>query len=281
MLGLQTRIGQRLLPMPSRSSNKESRRASRERVLTELLQPVTARKAAEAIVDQLVDLIRSGELRQGDELPGERSIAESVEVSRPTVRLAISALVEAGVLVVEPGRAGGARIASIWIPDGLSGTLQELQADQTFELLEARRVIEPRAAQLAAMRASDQDFQEMHESIERQEANQHDRARALQAEVMFHRVMWRAARNQPLTDVLKVLFDRLEVVLDMALRTDGDRSTAVDIHEKTLAALRSGSPSAVADAMDEHMAYLEKIVEHEYGLKRIREVPGFLRGSAG
>jgi GntR family transcriptional repressor for pyruvate dehydrogenase complex len=253
----------------------------RRRVRVEVFRPVTTRRAVEDVVGQLVELIRSGQLREGDELPGERVVAAAMEVSRPTVRLAVAALVEAGVAEIQKGRTGGVRIKSMWITEGLLGSVvDELRADETFHLLEARRAIEPRVAQLAALRGTDEAFQAMRESIELQAANTVDRRRAVQAEVMYHRLMWQAAGNPTLEEMLRLLFQRLEVVMDMALRTAPDRGRAVEIHETTLAALMSGEPARVETAMDEHMAYLERIAEDVYGRKRIREVPNFLRGGA-
>lgn len=256
-------------------------RTGRRRVRAELFRPVTTRRAVEDVLGQFIELIRSGQLREGDELPGERVVAGTMEVSRPTVRLAVAALVDAGIAEISKGRTGGIRIKSIWIPEALLGSVvDELRADETFHLLEARRAIEPRVAQLAALRGDDAAFRAMRESIERQAANGDDRGRSVQAEVMYHRLMWQAAGNPTLEEMLRLLFERLQVVMDMAHRTTPDRGRAVEIHEDTLAALISGDPARVETAMDEHMAYLERIAEDVYGRKRIREVPSFLRGGA-
>ena len=243
----------------------------------ELFSPVRTRKSFEDVLSQIVDRIRAGQLLEGDDLPGERRLATIMEVSRPTVRLAIAALAEAGVVEVRPGRAGGIRVSSMWIPDGLINRTTELRADETFELLEARRAVEPRVAQLAALRGSEEHFASMRRSIELQAANGDDRRKALQAELLFHRLLWQAAGNRTLEDMLRRLFDQLETSLDMALRTETDRTNALAIHERTLAAVMRGDPDDVEVAMNEHMSHLEQIAEDTFGRKRIRQVPAFLR----
>ncbi len=50
-------------------------------------------------------------------------------------------------------------MASIWIPDALTSNSEPISTAQVFEILEARRVIEPRVAQLAALRGTDTDFE--------------------------------------------------------------------------------------------------------------------------
>jgi GntR family transcriptional regulator, transcriptional repressor for pyruvate dehydrogenase complex len=242
----------------------------------ELFAPVRTRKSFEDVLSQIVDRIRAGQLREGDDLPGERRLAAIMEVSRPTVRLAIAALADAGVVDVRPGRAGGIRVNSMWIPDGLVNKSTELRADETFELLEARRTLEPRVAQLAALRGTEEHFAAMRQSIELQAANGEDRRKALQAELLFHRLLWQAAGNRRLEDMLRRLFDQLETSLDMALRTKTDRTNALAIHERTLAAVMRGDPDEVEVAMNEHMGHLEQIAEDTFGRKRIRQVPAFL-----
>lgn len=245
----------------------------------ELFSPVQTRKSFEDVLSQIVDRIRAGQLREGDDLPGERRLAAIMEVSRPTVRLAVAALAEAGVVKVRPGRAGGIRVSSMWIPDSLVNTSTELRVDETFELLEARRTLEPRVAQLAALRGSQEHFTAMRRCIDLQADNADDRRKALQAELLFHRLLWQAAGNSTLEDMLRRLFDQLQAPLDMALRTKTDRTNAVGIHERTLAAVMRGDPDDVAIAMNEHMSHLEQIAEDAFGRKRIRETPAFL-GSA-
>jgi len=245
----------------------------------QMFHPVQTRKTFEDVIGQIVELIRSGQLHEGDDLPGERKLAQMMEVSRPTIRLAIAELADAGVVDVRPGRAGGIRIASMWIPDAVANAHVAPKVDETFELLEARRTLEPRVAQLAALRGTEEHFAAMRRSIELQAENFEDRRKAIQAELLFHRLLWQAAGNATLEAMLRGLFSKLETVYDMALRTTMDRESAVGIHERTLAAVMRGDPLEVDEAMDEHMSHLEQIAEDAYGRRRIRAVPAFL-GSA-
>jgi DNA-binding FadR family transcriptional regulator len=248
------------------------------RVRSEMFAAVRVRRASDDVIRQIVDRIRAGRIREGDLLPGERALAERFEVSRPTVRLAIGALVEAGILEVSPGRGGGPRVRSIWIPDGLMSPRWEPQADDLFEWLEARRVLETRVARLAAVRGTDEHFAALRRSIDLQRTNVSDRGRVLQMEVQFHRQMWRAAANRTLEEMLVQLFDRLEVAFDMVLRTADDTALAIDIHERTLDALRGAEGDAIDRIMDEHLCYTEDIVQEAVGRRMNSRLPAFLRG---
>ena len=158
---------------------------------------VRTRSVAGDVVGQIVERLRSGELKLGDVLPGERVLATQMDVSRPTVSAAMAKLADAGILRRRPGRQGNAEIISIWVPDDLvekPAVVGELEADEIFRVLEARKTLEPRIAQLAAFRATDEDFAELQESIDLLASDGNDVTRAEQAELLFHRIMWRAAR---------------------------------------------------------------------------------------
>jgi DNA-binding FadR family transcriptional regulator len=226
------------------------------------------------VARQILDLIEKGQLKEGDALPGERVLASRMEVSRPTVRVAVGTLVEDGVLEVTPGPGGGIVVRSRWIPD--IDLASEVEAEEIFELLEARRVIESRVAQLAAMRGSSAQFEAMRAALDLQEEHLDDRSKAIQAEMHFHRLLWQAAGNRSLESTLVRLFRALATAFDMALRTAPDKADAIVLNRETLDAVVSGNLDSVEEAMDRHMAYLERIVEESVGRKRIRDVPPFL-----
>ncbi|MFE7035391.1 FadR/GntR family transcriptional regulator [Streptomyces sp. NPDC057621] len=239
--------------------------------------PVRSRSVVDSVLHQIVDQIRSGRLREGEALPSERSLAEQLEVSRPTVRQALDRLSEAGVLRNGIGRAGQARVISIWIPDELfSPPTEAPDADEVFRLLEARRALEPRMAQLAALRATNAQFADMQHSIDLLRSHREDLLKASQAESRFHRAMWSAADNPYLERTLIGLMRKLEAVHDMMLRTPEDYTDGLDLHEETLAALKRGEPEEIEDVMIRHLGHFETIIEDVYGRRAVRQTPDFL-----
>ncbi|MDX6727897.1 MAG: hypothetical protein QOK49_2702 [Baekduia sp.] len=259
---------------------------TRRRAPLELFAPIRTGSAVEAVIDQIVDQIRSGRLPQDTLLPGERQLALTMNVSRRTVRDAIDVLQDAGVVEVSPGPAGGTRIASIWIPDSLiDGPGDPLStAEDVFHVLEGRRVIEPRVAQLAALRGTDEDFRIMRETIELQRANQHDRWRVNQANAIFHRQLWRAGGNPELEAAMRSIYRRLSGAFLAALEQDetsDSTSVGIDLHEETLEAIMRGRPEEAEEVMDRHLAYLERRCEAAYGRARVPHIPGFLVGPDG
>lgn len=242
--------------------------------------PVRSRRVTRTVLDQILDRIKSGELREGDTLPGERVLAEQMDVSRPTVNAAISRMTEAGLLRSGQGRNGNPQIISIWIPPSLDQPDDDyagsLSADEIFRILEARKAVEPRVAQLAALRADDAIFDEMAQSIELLRSHREDLVRAQQAEQLFHRIMWRAADNPSLERMMKDLEVDLVAVKDMMLRTTVDFDAAITLHESTLQALMRGDPDEIEYEMMVHLTNFDTIVEDALRRSPRRKLPGFL-----
>lgn len=244
----------------------------------EPFHPVRTRTVAHDVLHQIVERIKAGELVEGDLLPSERILASQMDVSRPTVRAAIERLEEVGVVQVTVGRAGGARIASIWIPEDLEASMSEtkLSAEEIFGLLEARRAVETRVAQLAALRGTGEHWVRMEESIVLLRDQREDVRQAAQAEALFHRIMWQAAGNRYLAKMLTDLHAQLDAVHDVMLRTPEDYSNGVDLHEATLLAVRRGDPQEIEAEMTRHLGNFEAIVEDVLQQRAVRQVPNFL-----
>jgi GntR family transcriptional regulator, transcriptional repressor for pyruvate dehydrogenase complex len=248
---------------------------------SDLFHQVTTRSTVRNVVDQILDRLKAGMINEGEFLPSERNLAEVMGVSRRTVRAAVKVLVDLGLVEVLPGSAGGVKVISIWVPDRVGDpSPAELAADQIFSVLEARRTLEPRIAQLAAARGTDEHFAAMQRTIDLQWEHRDERDKVSQMNTRFHRLMWRAAGNETLEAAIQLVYRRLNIAFDMTLRTPADTGASIELHERTLAALTRGDPTEIDQVMDEHLAYLEDICESVLGRRRVREEPEFLRSPA-
>jgi GntR family transcriptional regulator, transcriptional repressor for pyruvate dehydrogenase complex len=234
-----------------------------------LFTPVQTRRTFEEAADQIAEKVRTGELRTGDRLPGERSLALQMEISRPTLREAVKVLVDAGVLEVRRGPGGGMYVATDVVPTELVRHSASLRLAEIAAVLEARRMLEPRVAQLAAERATEDDPEALQRSIDAMrrlvDGGWHPRHedRFLQLDVQFHLALARAAGNPMVETLMRTLFRQLEIARDMAMHVPLVPEWTIGIHERTLAALRGGDPDEVAAVMDEHLGQLERTTEGE------------------
>jgi DNA-binding FadR family transcriptional regulator len=109
-------------------------------------------RVAQKVAAQIRNAIVRGELTQEDNLPAEAQLIRLFDVSRPTLREAIRILEGEDLIEVSRGARGGAKVKP-FTPDVAARAIgQTLQADHTTldEVFEARRIIEPPAAALAA-----------------------------------------------------------------------------------------------------------------------------------
>jgi DNA-binding FadR family transcriptional regulator len=251
--------------------------------LDSAFEPVATRRTFEEAVEQIADRVKSGDLAVGERLPSERELAAQMRISRPTLREAVKVLAEAGVLEVRRGQSGGIFVASELVPRELLRTTTEIRVGEVAGVLEARRLLEPRVAQLAAVHAGEEDFAAMQATIERQRelAGAGDFLKHedlfLQLDLKFHLAMARASRNTTVVQLMRHLFKRLEIARDMAVHAPLVPDWVIDIHERTLAAIRAADFEQIDEVMDEHLAQLEQIWERETGRGLVRPLPDFLQ----
>jgi GntR family transcriptional regulator, transcriptional repressor for pyruvate dehydrogenase complex len=231
--------------------------------------PVQTRRTFEEAAEQIADKVRIGELRIGDKLPGERALAAQMQISRPTLREAVKVLVDAGLLEVRRGPGGGMFVATDIVGVELVRQQSSLRLSEVAGVLEARRMLEPRVAQLAAVRATEDDFAALQRSIDSMRAlvdagkALKEEDRFLQLDVQFHLALARASGNATVESLMRVLFRQLEIARDMAMHLPLVPEWTIGIHERTLAALRGGDPDEVEAVMDEHLGQLERTYEGE------------------
>jgi GntR family transcriptional repressor for pyruvate dehydrogenase complex len=118
-----------------------------------VLRPVRDGNAFESTVDHLATAIRLGVFTEGERLPSERDLAERLKVGRATLREAIGALRQTGLVHTRRGRTGGTVVLYRGGPevDRVGDPVRVRRSPaEVADALGFRAVVEPGAAQLAA-----------------------------------------------------------------------------------------------------------------------------------
>jgi GntR family transcriptional repressor for pyruvate dehydrogenase complex len=123
-----------------------------QRLPEAVLRPVRGHHAFEACVEQLATAIRLGVYPLGTTLPPERALAARLAVSRATLREAMAALRQAGLVETRRGRGGGTVVTlKPRTPSARAAARVSVERRRAWlDALEFRRVVEPGAAYLAA-----------------------------------------------------------------------------------------------------------------------------------
>lgn len=206
----------------------------------------------DSVCQQLAKLIRGSHAEKQDQwLPGERSLAEKLGVSRSVVREATKRLEQQGMLEIQHGN--GIKIVDRLhrpLNDSLSLLIPDV-ADRLQQLTETRLSIEPDAAGYAAERATKSQLRELrrlHAELEQAPDNE----TAIQCDLAFHRAIAEASGNL----IYRLVLDSLgELGLTSRTRTIGriGKQTAIDHHEAILSAIEQREPAEARTAMRRHI----------------------------
>lgn len=164
--------------------------------------------ASRRVARQLQEMIYSGGLQPGDQLPPERKLASSLNVSRTAVREALATLAGAG-LVELSGQGAVIRQQGLQHVADAFATLVVAERTGVLHLLETRLIIETQAVQLAAerRRGADLDRLSLH-AYEVEDAVAEGRD-ATDPDTDFHQQLVRCAHNPILEKVFRVLEDAM------------------------------------------------------------------------
>jgi DNA-binding GntR family transcriptional regulator len=198
----------------------------------------------EIVFEGLREAIISGRLAPGERLM-ETQLAEEMGVSRTPVREAIRKLELEGFVVMMPRK--GAYVA------GLS--LKEIS-----DVFEIRGALEELAAELAAERITDEELEELEALLleigRRMEKNDLDAV--VKADVEFHDVLFRGARNTRLSQMVSYLREQIHRYRTTSLSYPGRMKKALEEHRKIVQALSQRDPDLARQAAREHMDSAEK-----------------------
>jgi GntR family transcriptional repressor for pyruvate dehydrogenase complex len=219
---------------------------------------VTREAVPQQIVSRLLDLIQQRHLGPGDRLPAERELAASMGVSRSSLREALQALTVLGVTDMRHGT--GTYVSSLE-PDLLVRhlsfvlSLSEHASDQLFE---ARKVVEPAMAALAARRIDDGTVDLLDACVARARAAIGDAEAFMAADIELHDAIRVSCENA----VLGRFMESIRALGLASRRRTGARRAvmeqSVKDHEAIVAALRARDPEAASAAMHRHIENVER-----------------------
>ncbi len=214
-----------------------------------------ARRVSETIARRIQRAISTGKLEPGEKLPAERDLAKKLNVSRVSVREAYRSLAELGLLSVKRGAEGGAFISDVDHEPVTRSLSLMLRLGRTSheELTEARVLLEPPVARLAALRADAEDIRRLEELVSKQEAAIKGNGNPRRYDLEFHRLVADCTKNLPLIIMMNSLAD---LALEAFARIDIDRDVkrhVIDFHQRVVDAIRRRDSEAAYQEMLRHV----------------------------
>ena len=178
-----------------------------------ILRPIKTKKIYEEIVDQIGLLVADGQLKPGDRLPSERELVERFQVSRASIREAISALEMMGLIEVHAGEGTYIRQVNIDSVGAPLAWMLFIEKDTDLALYEVRKILEVQAAGLAAERAQEDEILDMYEALEVMRRDLEIDRLGEDADYRFHFAIARATSNKILIRLMNTISDTMQKTL--------------------------------------------------------------------
>ncbi len=219
---------------------------------------------SEYVYAQIIKEIESGHYGIGDKLPSEQDLGELAGVSRASVREALSALRLVGM--IETRKGNGTYVKSNKLSIGAEIHAGFDHGVNTFEVLEARKVIEPAVARLALEMMTDAHLEKIHIALElmAKDADNKDYDSYHRANKKFHEAIAEVTHNASLinyTRSLQSVFIESDFGAELRrkyLTEEAYVRDAILIHQEIYNALAVRNEKQLDEAYQRHNEGVEK-----------------------
>ena len=222
------------------------------------------------VVNHVRSLIEDGTLQPGDKIPPEREFARSLKISRASLRTGIGYLAAMGVMKVRHG-------VGTFVADGppqfgkaslsLIGALHGFQSWQMFE---ARIILESHLAALAAERGKQEHFAALAEEVAEMFASMNGPADYLIHDLLFHRIVSQASGNPILAAIIETITSALYDTRRKTVERSTDMRESAEMHREIYRAIRGRNPKEAHNLMEKHlrMAQIAQGMERPTGRRK-------------
>lgn len=223
-----------------------------------------------SVMDMLKERIASGGWAVGQRLPSIAQLARQFGVGTGSVREAVKALSSLGVVRIEHGR-GIFVVAVPNMHDELYASFQDVGTGLILELCEARRILEPELAALAAERGTEEDLRAIHAQATLMEQLVAQGQDFLEPDLRFHQQIALAAHNPVLSRMMGGVSDLLLESRKITMLQPGMDERAVRYHLLIADAIGKRDPfqarllmlAHVNDAIDSVLAWQGQAVDRQ------------------
>jgi GntR family transcriptional repressor for pyruvate dehydrogenase complex len=205
------------------------------------------------VVNHIRAMIEDGTLKPGEKIPPEREFAQKLKISRASLRTGIGYMAAMGIMKVRHGVGTFIAEGPPEIGKSSLGLLGALHGFKSWQMFEARLLLEGKMAALAAERGKEEHFTQLAEEVAEMYATVDDPEEYLIHDVRFHRTIAKASGNPILASLMETitsaLYDgrRKTVSLTRSLRD------SADVHREIYRAIRTRNSTEAQRLMERHI----------------------------
>lgn len=221
-------------------------------------ETLVRRQLLDDLAEGMLTFIRDQGLVEGDRLPSAGNLARRFGVAVPTLREALRRLEATGALRIRHG-------SGVYVSD-LSRLIlanphrNALEAETIIQLLEARELVEPHLAELAAHKRTSAQLKELEEILSQSESSLADDANLTTSNMAFHQAIAHCAGNVVLAQTIDTIVELYAPEQEVILRLYGDRKADHAEHKQILTAIRDKDAARAARRMRAHLAGVRRVV---------------------
>jgi GntR family transcriptional regulator, transcriptional repressor for pyruvate dehydrogenase complex len=219
------------------------------------------------VVNHIRSLIENGTLQPGDKIPPEREFARTLKISRASLRTGIGYLAAMGVMKIRHG-------VGTFVADGPPefgkaslSLMGALHGFQTWQMFEARIILESHLAALAAERGKEEHHAALSEEVAEMFASLEDPPNYLIHDLMFHRIISQASGNPILAALIETITSALYDKRRKTVERSTDRRESAEMHREIYRAIRARKPMEARKLMDQHL----RMAQAAQGMERPSE----------
>ncbi|GAA0125928.1 FadR/GntR family transcriptional regulator [Clostridium sp. CTA-19] len=231
-----------------------------------MFSPIKNTRVYEKVIEQIKEMIITGTFKKGDKLPSEREMAESLQVSRTSIREALRELEIMGLIESRQGEGN-------FIKNSFENTLLKplstiflLKESNSDEILELRNIIERGSVVLAAERITDEELAEM-ELLFDESLKSDLKDTLVDVDIDFHYKIAQASKNFLILSILNAISFLIEAFIKDIRRNvitkEENINMLIQQHRDILSALKNHDPVVAEKAMLDHLQYVNTQMKKE------------------
>jgi GntR family transcriptional repressor for pyruvate dehydrogenase complex len=221
------------------------------------LNKIQNSKISELVLQTIFDSISEGKIKLGEELPPERDLSEMLGISRGSLRESLAILEFLGIIENRGNRKVVVRDAER-VKKTLSILKLSYQKDIFLDYLEFRRAVEALAAELACLRATEEDIKKIKEAVKDLE----DDPENIDADYRFHISLAEASHNVFLVAIEEFMVSILESSRNRAMQKPGRKFEIIKENKEIVNAIEQRDVKLAREKMLVHLSNIEQYTKN-------------------
>ncbi|WP_224752779.1 FadR/GntR family transcriptional regulator [Metabacillus arenae] len=217
------------------------------------IKSVNRKTLSKQVIDEIIDLLMTGQLKPGERLPSEFQLMDICNVSRPVIREALTSLEVMGII---NRKTRNGTFFSDKVGNEPFSMMLALSAGDLLSITEIRVALELGLVTLAAEKITDEDLAKLRGTIDRMKVLTTEDSSEEDKE--FHKIIAQSAKNALFEGIINPLQQFHHKILEKIPLEERDLKETMRQHIEIYNALEKRDPIAAYSSMYHHLNYVRQ-----------------------